>query len=253
MNNKIPCGGFYLSDTLGVDENGKLGVNGGEPFKSLVTDGDGNTKWEDRLAYDTTKSEFVGTQYSINLDPTSGTVVSQDTIPMELGQTYAVKVARNDGHGTKEYTGLDVVADDDGTLYIGSSDVENGNYPFRIEKNSTTVNTAFVKGGGYNYITATCTSNGKIKTIDPKYIPNTDVFFVSSGSGFRTGTDWNAGEDATIADIVTAYHDGGARIFQMSGINCIGISNVIGASASGSSSPFITYYNYASKTVFTKS
>lgn len=52
MNNKIPCGGFYLSDTLGVDENGKLGVNGGEPFKSLVTDGDGGVKWEDRLAYD---------------------------------------------------------------------------------------------------------------------------------------------------------------------------------------------------------
>ena len=51
MNNKIPCGGFYLSDTLGVDENGKLGINGGEPYKSLVTDGDGKTKWEDRLAY----------------------------------------------------------------------------------------------------------------------------------------------------------------------------------------------------------
>ena len=27
MNKKIPCGGFYLSDTLGVDENGKLGIN----------------------------------------------------------------------------------------------------------------------------------------------------------------------------------------------------------------------------------
>ena len=27
MNKKIPCGGFYLSDTLGVDENGRLGVN----------------------------------------------------------------------------------------------------------------------------------------------------------------------------------------------------------------------------------
>lgn len=52
MNNKIPCGGFYLSDTLGVDENGKLGVNGGEPYKSLVTDGEGGVKWEDRLAYD---------------------------------------------------------------------------------------------------------------------------------------------------------------------------------------------------------
>ena len=54
MSNKIPCGGFYLSDTLGVDENGKLGVNGGEPYKSLVTDGDGNAKWEDRLAYSET-------------------------------------------------------------------------------------------------------------------------------------------------------------------------------------------------------
>lgn len=51
MNKKIPCGGFYLSDTLGVDENGKLGVNGGEPYKQLVTDGSGNAKWEDRLAY----------------------------------------------------------------------------------------------------------------------------------------------------------------------------------------------------------
>ena len=54
MNNKIPCGGFYLSDTLGVDENGKLGVNGGEPYKSLVTDGNGGVKWEDRLAYSET-------------------------------------------------------------------------------------------------------------------------------------------------------------------------------------------------------
>ena len=55
MNNKIPCGGFYLSDTLGVDDNGKLGVNGGEPYKSLVTDGDGGVKWEDRLTYDDRK------------------------------------------------------------------------------------------------------------------------------------------------------------------------------------------------------
>lgn len=55
MNNKIPCGGFYLSGTLGVDDNGKLGVNGGEPYKSLVTDGDGSVKWEDRLAYDDRK------------------------------------------------------------------------------------------------------------------------------------------------------------------------------------------------------
>lgn len=62
MNNKIPCGGFYLSDTLGVDENGKLGVNGGEPYKSLVTDGNGGVKWEDRLAYDNRKLIVDGGQ-----------------------------------------------------------------------------------------------------------------------------------------------------------------------------------------------
>ena len=58
MSNKVPCGGFYLDDMLSVDENGKLGVNGGEPFKQLVTDRDGNVKWEDRLAY--TRLKYIG-------------------------------------------------------------------------------------------------------------------------------------------------------------------------------------------------
>ena len=164
------------SGKIGVNSNGVLSPNATVPSTNgaanqyLVTDSNGNTKWEDKLAYDTTKSEFVGTQYSINLDPTSGTVISQDIIPMELGQTYTVKVTRGDGQGTKEYTGLDVAADDDGTLYIGSSDFESGFYPFRITESLTTVVSAFVMGGGYTLITATCTSNGKIKTIDPKYI-----------------------------------------------------------------------------------
>ena len=370
---------------IGVNSNGVLSPNATVPStngtanQQLVTDGEGNVKWEDRLAYDATKAEFVGAQYLINLDSTSGTVISQDTIPMELGQTYTVKVTRGDGQGTKEYTGLDVMADDDGTLYIGSSDVESGIYPFRITESSTTVVSAFVMGAGYTLITATCTSNGKIKTIDPKYIkdmycdnrtmlveqttvanadvdgpvinpsflvngtpvtvnidgreynatleeggtymlgtgsvscdwhigshgaidirdhitytsdypffvvisvnggcmvlfdnestgtehefaiysgsikqidlkyiPNSEVFFISSGLYFRTGTDWDSGKDATIADIVSAYYKGGAKIIQSSG----GVSNVIGASVPASSSPFITYYDHTSETVFTKS
>ena len=71
MNNKIPCGGFYLSDTLGVDENGKLGVNGGEPYKSLVTDGEGGVQWEDRLVYDDSKLAIdagQGVQYVKEID-----------------------------------------------------------------------------------------------------------------------------------------------------------------------------------------
>ena len=29
------------------------------PYQQLVTDGEGNVKWEDRLAYDNTKTEFI--------------------------------------------------------------------------------------------------------------------------------------------------------------------------------------------------
>ena len=52
MSNKIPCGGFYLDDMLNVNDSGELSINGGTPYQQLVTDGSGNTKWEDRLAYD---------------------------------------------------------------------------------------------------------------------------------------------------------------------------------------------------------
>lgn len=85
MNNKIPCGGFYLSDTLGVDENGKLGVNGGEPYKSLVTDGKGGVKWEDRLAYEYTEWK------DFTLDSGAGTKITGFTMP-PVGDTVTVKV-----------------------------------------------------------------------------------------------------------------------------------------------------------------
>ena len=49
MSKKIPCGGFYLDDMLNVNDNGELSINGGTPYQQLVTDEDGNAKWEDRF------------------------------------------------------------------------------------------------------------------------------------------------------------------------------------------------------------
>lgn len=48
MSNKIPCGGFYLDDMLNVNDSGELSINGGTPYQQLVTDGNGNAKWEDK-------------------------------------------------------------------------------------------------------------------------------------------------------------------------------------------------------------
>ena len=49
MSKKIPCGGFYLDDMLNVNDSGELSINGGTPYQQLVTDGNGNAKWEDRF------------------------------------------------------------------------------------------------------------------------------------------------------------------------------------------------------------
>lgn len=92
MNNKIPCGGFYLSNTLGVDENGKLGVNGGEPFKSLVTDGEGGVKWEDRLAYDDNRLVLdVDIGHGIQM------VKVSDEVPSWASVDASIKVWGSDG------------------------------------------------------------------------------------------------------------------------------------------------------------
>lgn len=59
MSNKIPCGGFKLDNNfLGMNENDELSLTGGsegegKAYQQLVTDGEGNVKWEDRLAYET--------------------------------------------------------------------------------------------------------------------------------------------------------------------------------------------------------
>ena len=57
MSNKIPCGGFYLDDMLNVNDSGELSIKGGTPYQQLVTDGDGNTRWEDKMVVDSELSD----------------------------------------------------------------------------------------------------------------------------------------------------------------------------------------------------
>lgn len=94
MKTKIPCGGFYLDDTLGVNESGELSINGGTPYQQLVTDGDGNTKWEDRLAYETDPvlTELVPEE-TVTFTPDSGVMMAlwPPTFNAVEGQTYIVK------------------------------------------------------------------------------------------------------------------------------------------------------------------
>lgn len=99
---KVPCGGFELDESLALN-NGKLGLapgaggglpEGGAPYQQLVTDGDGNAKWEDRLAYETDPvlTEFVPEETVTFLDD-DGTMSAlwPPTFNAVEGQTYTVK------------------------------------------------------------------------------------------------------------------------------------------------------------------
>ena len=186
MNNKIPCGGFYLSDTLGVDENGKLGVNGGEPYKSLVTDGEGGVKWEDRLAYDDSK-------LVVDLGDGMRFVKVADEIPSWASIDMPLKAWTTDGTVTPERN-----------TDIGNGSFSVGEYVFFIVTDNFKFNGyvfpekgVYFVSGGIIYTTGVARANsdtpeitwdgniGTIKTIDPKYIPSelNEVILPSSTSG----------------------------------------------------------------------
>ena len=64
MSNKILCGGFYLNDTLGVDENGKLGVNVDALSGGLIV----------TLTKDETNMEFTSSKRLYTADKTADEV-----------------------------------------------------------------------------------------------------------------------------------------------------------------------------------
>ena len=177
MNNKIPCGGFYLSDTLGVDENGKLGVNGGEPYKSLVTDGEGNVKWNDRLAYE--DSRLV-----VDLASKGQAVKVANEAPSWASLDASINVWLSNGHNltdVPEYyvdlgNGSFLAGEEaffiaaDNTEFDSFVFPEKGVY-FRVAPNET-----YVSGiASADSDTPEITWDGNIetiKTIDSKYIPS---------------------------------------------------------------------------------
>ena len=189
MNNKIPCGGFYLSDTLGVDENGKLGVNGGEPFKSLVTDGDGSAKWEDRLAYDDSK-------LVVDVGGSEQYVKVADEVPswasLDVSIKYWISNGFNSTKTPEEYVDLGngsffageevLFITADNTEFNGMVFPEKGVYFILADG-------IYVAGiASADSATPEITWDGNIetvKTIDPKYIPSelNEIILPSSTSG----------------------------------------------------------------------
>ena len=195
MNNKIPCGGFYLSDTLGVDENGQLGVNGGEPYKSLVTDGDGNVKWEDRLAYDNKESASFalctsgyasfpdGRGYYDVPDEMWKLLLNENaTIIDEVSGAVMMDRRVNESNGVVSYS----TGGSSGVIELCVSTIYKQAYLFDTRLPDATI------GKERHTVTA---SIGDIKQIDQKFIPPQTVYVNATG-----GNDAN-GDGSLITDV----------------------------------------------------
>ena len=189
MSNKIPCGGFYLDDMLNVNNSGELSINGGTPYQQLVTDGNGNTKWEDRLAYDDSKLVVdvgEGAQY-VKVADEIPSWASVD-VPMKVwlsNANDAVIPETNGDLGNGSFAATEnvffIMTDD--FDYNGLVFPEKGVYFVYIPDNFYTTGVASA-----NSDTPEITWDGNIgtlKTIDPKYIPSelNEVILPSSTSG----------------------------------------------------------------------
>ena len=206
MNNKIPCGGFYLSDTLGVDDNGKLGVNGGEPYKSLVTDGDGGVKWEDRLAYDDRKL-FLDLGEDAKLVKVADEVPSWASIDSSIkawndkGEKRTLSPEDYDDLGNGSFSAMDAL------LFIMTDN-------FELEGQIVPEKGVyFLFAPGEYYITGIASADsdtpditwdgnvGTLKTIDQKFIPPQPlqvVYVKATGGNFTTTATGDYSNNTTL-------------------------------------------------------
>ena len=193
MSNKIPCGGFYLDDMLNVNDSGELSIKGGTPYQQLVTDGEGNTKWEDRLAYEDSKVVVdggKGFQY----------VKVADEVPSWASVDSPIKVWGSDGTNTttnpEQYTDLGNGSFTNHMAFFITTDNLNAS-AFGASLVFPEKGVYFFSASGVNYITGIASADSDtpeitwdgnietIKTIDPKYIPRelNEIVLPSSTSG----------------------------------------------------------------------
>ena len=153
---------------------------GGTPYHYLVTDGDGNAKWEDRLAYESiAEIDITGLEIEFPL-VSKGADVS---VPLELGQKWNLVVEDSRVQQNIDSSNpYEVKKNDEGILYIGadpSVNVINGNVRYdivSITKSKAYYSQSFCSAVGYSgnmkIVGVSGVFTGEVvKTIDSKYIP----------------------------------------------------------------------------------
>lgn len=189
-----------MTQSVGVDEAGALWTvpvsggggglpSGGTPYQQLVTDGDGNVKWEDRLAYDDSRVavELSGGAQAVKVADEVPSWVSVDA-PMKVwlsngeGRTLSAKDYLDLGNGSFLALGVSLFIMTDNFESHGVVFPEKGVY-FVSQNSEHTTGIASADSD-----TPEITWDGNVrtlKTIDPKFIPSelNEIILPSSTSG----------------------------------------------------------------------
>ena len=166
------------SGKINVSANGVLRPNAtvpstnGTAYQQLVTDGNGNTQWADRLAYEsiTEKKLIDNTSVTVDRDSGESEKVSCDW-ELIVGEKYTVRDGDfvKEGIVAQEGNGYKFLVVDDGAAFLYQYP---GYWKFNCRVN------------GQHTLTLSGPS-ASIKKIDPKYIPSelNEIILLSSTSG----------------------------------------------------------------------
>lgn len=192
---KVPCGGFKLDENfLGMNENDELSLTGGgegsegKAYQYIVTDGEGNVKWEDRLAY-------KGSRVAVSIAGNRQLVKVADEVPTWASVDASTKVWMSDGHSLtatpKDNAGLGngsfmanflvFFVTTDNFEFKGAVFPEKGVYFVRRD------NGAYVSGiASADSDTPEITWDGSIniiKKIDEKFLPDQLMLYIHPNIG----------------------------------------------------------------------
>ena len=165
------------SGKINVDSRGILKPNstvpsGGEPYKSLVTDGEGNVKWEDRLTYAETKLVEIVPETTVTFSDIRGLMGANfpDSFNPEEGVPYRITW---DGETYEclmyDYNGYPAL----GNLDIANMGEDTGE-PFVMVYNDTAWMTATSNTSTAHLISISELSE-VVKKIDAKYVDMSNV------------------------------------------------------------------------------
>ena len=179
------------SGKIDVDSNGVLSPNAtvpstnGTPYQQLVTDGEGNAKWEDRLAYEEVKTGWktIINSSDVNWQASGGAggqsmmqPYNNTTARIEPGCKYTVECNVGMYEGTANSYG--VIKIDDIGLDISYVDYSNMFMLSTPDMGSPATDISFI-------VVNIDVSSADIKKIDPKFIPSelNEIIIPSSTSG----------------------------------------------------------------------